>query len=153
MSSRIPILSSIASSTPWPIRRSLADDQTTQPDEGLKIVDSLPYTQFDYLSAVPPGEYTLSVTPEDNPSVNALQIPADLLAGDEVTGIVTGFLANAPSQDLELQALVLADDTRSIATEARVRIVHGSPSTPITATAAWPESCAWRRRENAPIWH
>lgn len=123
-------LTAVHDSPDAPIVDILADDRTTQQDEGLKIVDSLPYTQFDYLAEVPPGEYTLSVTPEDNPSVNALQIEADLLAGDEVTGLVTGFLANAPSQDLELQALVLADDTRSIATEARVRIVHGSPSTP-----------------------
>jgi len=124
------VITAVHDSPDAPIVDILADDRTTQQDEALKIVDSLAYTQFDYLSEVPPGQYTLSVTPEDNPSVNALQIEADLLAGDEVTALVTGFLANPPSQDLALQALVLVDDTRSIATEARVRIVHGSPSTP-----------------------
>ncbi|MGI9263502.1 MAG: DUF4397 domain-containing protein [Gammaproteobacteria bacterium] len=124
------IVTAVHDSPDAPTVDILADDRTTPTNEAIKLVDSLPFTEFDYLSAVPPGSYTLTVTPEDNPSVEALSLDADLLAGDEVTGIVTGFLANPPSEDLGLQALVLGDDTRSIATEARVRIVHGSPSTP-----------------------
>ena len=45
-------------------------------------------------------------------------------AGAEATGIVAGTLAE------ELELLVLPADLRPIATEARVRIVHGSSATP-----------------------
>ena len=49
------------------------------------------------------------------------------MQGDEVTAVVTGFLT---SGDPAITTLPLPGNTRSIATEAKLRITHASPSTP-----------------------
>lgn len=43
----------------------------------------------------------------------------------EATAIVTGLLTGMP----EIQPIALANDTRPVITETKLRIVHGSPST------------------------
>lgn len=69
---------------------------------------------------VPPATYNVKVTAANNPGL--VVIDADLdLATEEYSVYAMDFLAS-------IQPLVLVDDNRDVATEARVRIVHGSPS-------------------------
>ncbi|MEO0974048.1 MAG: DUF4397 domain-containing protein, partial [Pseudomonadota bacterium] len=79
--------------------------------------------------AIPAGDASatlnVKVTPFDNPGVvvnnDGLGDDVTLDRGLEYTVLATGLL-----EDFEL--LVLVDDDRRIATDARVRIVHGSPA-------------------------
>jgi len=104
----------------------LADVTATPGDEGILLAGNVSFPAFCEIAAVPaPGEYTISVTVAGDPDTVALQFPLAVEPSDQLTAIVTGFLAGTPA----IQPLALVNDTRSIATEARLRVVHGSPST------------------------
>lgn len=86
-------------------------------------VPNLAFPEFtDYLSLAP-AEYNVKVTPAGNPGAVAIEADLDLAAGVDYSVIAVGELG--PDT---LDALVLVDDNRRIATEAKVRIVHGSPN-------------------------
>lgn len=70
---------------------------------------------------VPPDTYNVKVV--DSPGQNLTVINADL---DLASGIF--YTAAAVNVLASIEPLVLEDDRRSIATEARVRIVHASPT-------------------------
>ncbi|WP_018231551.1 DUF4397 domain-containing protein [Thioalkalivibrio thiocyanodenitrificans] len=69
-----------------------------------------------------PGDYNVKVGPTGQvAAVTVIDADLSLAAGQSYTVIAAGPLA-------AIEPLVLTDDRRAIATEARVRLVHGSPS-------------------------
>ncbi len=105
----------------------LADDLSTAADDAIRLASNVAFTQACSIAAVPaPGEYTLSVTAAGAPSVVALQFDLDVAQADEAMAIVTGFLGSTPV----IQPLPLPVNRRSVVTEAKLRVTHGSPSTP-----------------------
>jgi hypothetical protein len=108
----------------------VADDATTAEVERVELFAGVSFRGFGYLGEVPPGSYLVGLELFDagtgcaGTSVVTFAEAVDFAPGAEATGIVAGSLATS------LQLLPLADDLRPIATEARVRIVHGSEATP-----------------------
>ena len=105
----------------------LADDKSTAAVEAIALASNVAFTQSCSIAAVPaPGEYGLSVTAAGAPSVVALQFDLDVAQADEAMAIVTGFLGSTPA----IQPLPLVVSGRSVVTESKLRVTHGSPSTP-----------------------
>lgn len=105
----------------------LADDRSTAAVEAIRLASNVAFTQACSIATVPaPGEYALSVTAAGAPSVVALEFDLDVAQADEAMAIVTGFLGSTPA----IQALPLPVSGRSVVTEAKLRVTHGSPSTP-----------------------
>lgn len=105
----------------------LADDLSTAADDAILLAGDIAFSQSCEIASVPaPGDYTISVTAAGDPATVALQFPLTVAAADELTAIVTGFLTSTPA----LQPLALVNDSRSVVTESKLRITHGSPSTP-----------------------
>ncbi len=104
----------------------LADVVGTPTDEALGLARNVSFPQVCRIAAVPaPGSYSISVTPAGNPGVVALQFPLQVEKGNELTAVVTGYLGSTPA----LRPIALASPTRSIVTEARLRVTHASPGT------------------------
>jgi hypothetical protein len=105
----------------------LADIRSTATVEAIALAQGLPFPQFCEIPAVPaPGGYTLSITAAGDPSTVALQFDLDVEKGNELTAIVTGYLASGTPA---IQPLPLVNDRRSVVTEAKLRVTHGSPAT------------------------
>lgn len=103
----------------------LADVGSTPEQEQLLLIENIEYTDACVLDAVgAPENYTLSVAPTGT-TTSVLDIPYTANVNEGTTVIVSGLLATDT-----LQAIPLAVDGRSVFTEAKVRITHGSPSTP-----------------------
>lgn len=85
------------------------------------LIEDLSFTDVTPFVNVPPGQYNIKVTGANNPGVIPVEFDTTLNAGTEYSIYAIGPLAT-------LQELVLVDDRRPIATEAKVRIVHASPS-------------------------
>jgi hypothetical protein len=71
---------------------------------------------------VPAATYNVKVVDHATQSVTAIDFSAPLAAGSQTSVLATGLLSGGIAQ------LVLADDNRRVATEAKVRLVHGSPA-------------------------
>jgi hypothetical protein len=94
--------------------------------DALGLARNVTFPQACRIPTVPaPGSYNISVTPAGNPGVVALQFPLQAEKGNELTAIVTGYLGSTPA----LRPLALSASTRSIVTEARLRVTHASPGT------------------------
>lgn len=96
----------------------------------IELFAGVPFRGFGYLGEVPPGTYTVGLEVFDAQTGCAGSTviefdPVSLAAGAEATGVVVGSLGAG-----QLELLALADDLRPIATESRVRIVHGAFSAP-----------------------
>jgi hypothetical protein len=108
----------------------VADDATTAEVERVELFAGVPFRGFGYLGEVPPGSYLVGLEVFDagtgcaGTSVVTFAEAVDLRAGRRGHRNRGGSLATS------LELLPLADDLRPIATEARVRIVHGSEATP-----------------------
>lgn len=103
----------------------LADIDSTPENEALKLVENVSYTDFCVIENVPaPVDFTLSVVATGDTS-SVLDIPYAAVVNEGTDVIVTGLLSTAT-----LQAIPLGVDGRSVATEAKLRLTHGSPSTP-----------------------
>jgi Domain of unknown function (DUF4397) len=96
-------------------------DVIVNDDFANPVLAGVPFPAFsDYLE-VPAGTYNVKVTPAGNPGVIVIDADLDLEAGSASSVYASGLLAS-------IAPYVLADDDRSIATEAKVRIVHMAPS-------------------------
>jgi len=108
----------------------VADDAGTVDTERVELFAGVPFRSFGYLGEVPPGSYEVGLEVFDGQtgcagtSAVTFDTAVDLAAGADVTGIVAGSLGAG-----SLELLALDDSLRPIATEARVRIVHGSAAT------------------------
>jgi len=104
----------------------LADVRSTPNDEGIVLAGNLAFAGACEIPAVPaPGEYLVSITAAGDPSTVALQFDLDPQPADDLTAIVSGYLTSTPA----IQLLPLLNDRRSVFTEAKLRITHGSPGT------------------------
>jgi hypothetical protein len=123
-------LTAVHNSADAPAVCVVADDANTAEVERVELFAGVPFREFGYLGAVPPGSYFVGLevfeaqTGCAGTSAVTFDTAVDFAAGAEATGIVAGALGGT------LDLLALADDLRPIATEARVRIVHGSEATP-----------------------
>ncbi|NHA14248.1 DUF4397 domain-containing protein [Thioalkalivibrio sp. XN279] len=124
-------LTAVHNSADAPAVCVVADDAGTAEVERVELFPGVPFRGFGYLGEVPPGSYLVGLEVFDaqtgcaGTSAVTFDTPVDFAAGAEATGIVVGSLGGGT-----LELLPLADDLRPIATEARVRIVHGSEATP-----------------------
>jgi hypothetical protein len=85
------------------------------------LVSSLAFPNFTAYLAETPGNFGIAVTPASNAGDILISQPLNLAAGTLQTFYAAGTLGS-PS------VLVTHDDDRRIATEAKLRIIHGSPS-------------------------
>ncbi len=99
-----------------PAVRVVANDNTAAP-----LVPTLSFPQATPFVEVPGATYNVKVSPASNPGVIAINANVTLAAGTESSVYAVGRLA-------AIEPLVLRDDRRRVATQARVRIVHASPS-------------------------
>ena len=108
----------------------LADVNGTEENEALPLVRGVEYNQFCDLAGIPaPGDYTISVVANADNSIVAHTLPPlNVMKGDEAIAIVSGFLTEGLTP--AITDITLPGNTRSIATESKLRITHGSPSTP-----------------------
>lgn len=94
-------------------------------DFSAPLFDALSYSEFTKYLEVPTGLTNIKVLPDglSAPSATSAVIDADvtLQAGNSYSVYATDVVAT-------LQPLLLTDDDRPIGTEARVRLIHGSPT-------------------------
>jgi len=103
----------------------LADVGSTAEIEAIKLVENVSYTEFCALESIgAPEEYTLSVVATGD-TTSVLDIPYSAVVNEATAVIVSGLLSTST-----LQAIPLPIDGRSVFTEAKIRLTHGSPSTP-----------------------
>jgi hypothetical protein len=98
-----------------------AVDVVVNDDFGAPVLEDVPFPAVSGYLAVPPGSYNVKVTPANNAGVIVIDADVDLAAGTRYSVYATGPLAT-------IAPYVLVDDDRSIATNAKVRIVHTAPS-------------------------
>jgi len=84
------------------------------------LLESVPYPAFSDFFAVPPGTYNAKVTAASNPGAIVIDADLDLTAGKRYSIYAVDYLAR-------IAPYVIEDDFRSVATEAKVRIVHLAP--------------------------
>lgn len=93
----------------------IVNDDTANP-----VLSGVPYLAFSGYLGLPPATYNFKVTPENNPGVVVIDADLELEAGVLYSVYATDVLS-------AITPLVLVDDNRPIATEARVRILHLAP--------------------------
>jgi len=124
-------LTAVHNSADAPVVCVVADDATTADVERVELFAGVPFRGFDYLGEIPPGSYFVGLEVFDaqtgcsGATAVTFADAVDFEPGAEATGIVAGGLGSGT-----LELLALADELRPVATEARVRIVHGSAATP-----------------------
>ncbi len=85
------------------------------------LVPTLSFPNFTGFVDVPPAAYNLKVTPAGNPGAIVINANATLARGAQYSVFAVGRLAT-------IEPLVLRDDRRRVATQAKVRILHASPT-------------------------
>jgi hypothetical protein len=98
-----------------------AVDVVVNDDFANPLVSDLAFPDFTPFVSVPPASYNVKVTDAATQSVVPIDADLDLEAGVRYTVLAVGPLA-------ALEPLVAADDPRPIATQAKVRIIHASPT-------------------------
>jgi hypothetical protein len=90
--------------------------------DGGVLVPGLAFPTATGFVETPAGTYTVAVTVAGNPGAVAIgPVDLDLAAGIRYSVLAVGELA-------AIEPLILTDDPRRVATNAKVRIVHASPS-------------------------
>jgi hypothetical protein len=84
------------------------------------LVPGLAFPEATGYVAPPPGDYNIKVAPTGTSNA-VIDADVTLDAGERYTVIAVGLVS-----DLSIEPLVLVDDPRPVATEARVRLVHAS---------------------------
>lgn len=96
-------------------------DVVANDDFANRPVENLAFGEFtDYLS-LEPGDLNVKVVPAGADSPVVVDADLSLNQGEAISVYAADLLAN-------IQPLVLVDDVRPVATEARLRLVHASPS-------------------------
>ena len=90
-------------------------------NDAITLVDALAFPDFTHYVAVAPDTYNVKVAADADNSVVVIDADLPLAAGDFYSVLAVGSLG-----ENSIEPLVLADMPRRIATEAQVRIVHGS---------------------------
>ncbi|MEL7025429.1 MAG: DUF4397 domain-containing protein [Pseudomonadota bacterium] len=85
------------------------------------LVPGLAFPNFTGFVDVPPATYNVKVTPAGDAGTIVIDADLDLAAGTEYSVYATGLLA-------EIAPQVLVDERRAVATQAQLRVLHGSPS-------------------------
>jgi len=100
-----------------------AVDVVVDDDFASPVLSGVTFTQFSGFLAppIPPGTYNFKVVDTATQTVTALDFDADLEPGVAYTVIANDVLAN-------ITEVILIDDNRRVATEAKLRLVHGSPT-------------------------
>ncbi len=90
------------------------------------VLSGVPFTGVSgFLDPSPaPGTYNLKIVDTATGTFEALNINPTFAAGVQYTAVALG-LAN----DIQVDSKILEDDNRSVVTEAKVRVLHGAPST------------------------
>jgi len=90
--------------------------------DGGVLVPGLEFPDATDFVEVPGGTYNVAVTVAGNPGAIAIgPVDLDLMSGERYSVLAVGELA-------AIEPLILADDPRRVATNAKVRIVHASPT-------------------------
>ncbi len=90
--------------------------------DGGVLVPSLAFPEATPFVEVAGGTYEVAVTVAGNPGAVAIgPVDLELLAGERYSVLAVGELS-------AIEPLILTDDPRPVATNAKVRIVHASPS-------------------------
>lgn len=84
------------------------------------LIESLMYPEFTPYVNVPAGTYNIKVAVADT-QTDVIDADLTFAAGSMQSILAVNTVAN-------IEPLVLMDDSRSVATEAKVRLVHGSPT-------------------------
>lgn len=98
-----------------------AVDVIVNDDLANPLFNAAAYPALTAYASVPPATYNVKVVDDATQGLTVINANLDLDAGVSYSVLAVDFLAG-------IEPLVLTDDRRSIATEARVRIVHGSPT-------------------------
>ncbi|MDJ0813349.1 MAG: DUF4397 domain-containing protein [Woeseiaceae bacterium] len=90
--------------------------------DGEIFLGNVPFPAVTDIGALPAATYNVAVQATVNPGTFPIgPVDLDLEAGTWYTVLAVDFLAN-------IEPLILTDDGRSVATNAKVRIVHASPT-------------------------
>jgi hypothetical protein len=96
-------------------------DVVVNDDFANPLVSDLGYPDFTPFVSVPPATYNVKVTDSATQSVVPIDANLDLMAGIRYTVLAVGNLA-------DIEPLLATDDARRVATNAKVRIIHASPT-------------------------
>jgi hypothetical protein len=96
-------------------------DVVVNDDFANPLVADLGYPDFTPFVSVPPATYNVKVTDSATQTVVPIDADLDLVAGTRYTVLAVANLA-------ALEPLVETDDARRVATYAKVRIIHASPT-------------------------
>ncbi|MCC5852524.1 MAG: DUF4397 domain-containing protein [Alkalimonas sp.] len=90
-------------------------------NDEIRLVEDLAFPDFTGYLNVDPAEYNVKVAAHADNSIVAIDADLDLAAGVFYSVLALGSLGEE-----EITPLVLLDQPRRVATEAKVRIIHGS---------------------------
>ena len=96
-------------------------DVVVNDDFANPLVSDLGYPDFTPFVSVPPATYNVKVTDSATQTVVPIDADLDLMAGVRYTVLAVGNLA-------DLEPLVATDDARRVATNAKLRVIHASPT-------------------------
>lgn len=98
-----------------------AVDVVVNDDFANPLVSGLAFPDFTPFVSVPAATYNVKVTDSATQTVVPIDADLELMAGVRYTVLAVGDLAN-------IEPLIATDDARRVATNAKVRIIHASPT-------------------------